>query len=171
MFLSVVGQAREGGLSVTSPFPSGDPSAMKKPLVLSPGSAVRLEARVDFSPGISLKIYVDQCYGTISEQLGGRSRRVFMVVNSHGSVPTGREVETAAPSTLGSFETSQWEEMSRARRQHGNVPVLLSCLRCLHGQKLGSMSVQHRRGVSALQLTIPAPVLEDEPEEEEVRLG
>ncbi|XP_076209282.1 uncharacterized protein LOC143167591 [Aptenodytes patagonicus] len=101
----------------------GDPSAMKKPLVLSPGSAVRLEARVDFSPGISLKIYVDQCYGTSSEQLGGHSRRVFMVVNSHG---------------------------------------------CLHGQKLGSVSVQHQRGVSALQLTIPAPVLEDEPEEEEV---
>ncbi|XP_075575053.1 uncharacterized protein LOC142594564 [Pelecanus crispus] len=100
----------------------GDSSAMKKPLVLSPGSAVHLEARVDFSPGISLKIYVDRCYGTSSEQLG-HSRRVFMVVNSHG---------------------------------------------CLHGQKLGSMSVQHQQGVSALQLTILAPVLEDEPEEEEV---
>ncbi|XP_050762881.1 zona pellucida sperm-binding protein 3-like [Gymnogyps californianus] len=100
----------------------GDPSAMKKPLVLSPGSAIRLEARVDFSPGISLKIYVDQCYGTSSEQ-PGHSRRVFMVVNSRG---------------------------------------------CLHGQKLGSVAVQHQRGVSALRLTIPAPVLEDEPEEVEV---
>lgn len=49
--------------------------------------------------------------------------------------------------------------------------MLLSWLRCLHGQKLGTMSVQHQRGVSALQLTIPAPVLEDEVEEEEVRLG
>ncbi|CAM9550625.1 unnamed protein product [Bubo scandiacus] len=100
----------------------GDPSAMKKPLVLSPSSAIRLEARVNFSPGISLKIYVDQCYGTSSEQLG-HSRRVFMVVNSHG---------------------------------------------CLHGQKLGSVSVQHQRGVSVLWLTILAPMLEDEPEEEEV---
>ncbi|KAK4813209.1 hypothetical protein QYF61_018010 [Mycteria americana] len=93
-----------------------------KPLVLSPGSAVRLEARVDFTPDISLKIDLDQCYGTSSKQLG-RSRRIFMVVNSRG---------------------------------------------CLHGQKLGSVSVQHRRGASALQLTIPAPALEDEPEEEEV---
>ncbi|GAB0196752.1 zona pellucida sperm-binding protein 3-like [Grus japonensis] len=98
----------------------GDPSATKKLLVLSPGSAIHLEARVDFSPTISLKIYVDQCYGTSSEQLG-HSRRVFMVVNSHG---------------------------------------------CLHGQKLGTVSVQHQRGVSAFQLTVPAPVLEDEPEEE-----
>lgn len=85
--------------------PSGDPSDMKKPLVLSPGSAIRLEARVDFSPGISLKIYVDQCYGTSLEQLG-HSRRVFMVVNSHGSVPIGWEVGTAAPGTLRSCKTS-----------------------------------------------------------------
>ena len=49
--------------------------------------------------------------------------------------------------------------------------MLLSCLRCLHGQKLGTVAVQHQRGVSALRLTIPAPVLEDEPEEAEVRLG
>ncbi|XP_014792025.1 PREDICTED: uncharacterized protein LOC106884822 [Calidris pugnax] len=58
--------------------------------------------------------------------------------------------------------------MSRAWGQPGNVPVVLSWLRCLHGQKLVTMSVQHRRGVSTLQLTIPAPVLEDEMEEEEV---
>ncbi|KAM6051886.1 zona pellucida sperm-binding protein 3-like [Theristicus caerulescens] len=99
-----------------------NPSATKKTLVLGPSSAIHLEARVHFSPGFSLKIYLDQCYGTSSEQ-PGRSRRVFMVVNSHG---------------------------------------------CLHGQKLGSMAVRHQRGVSALQLTIPAPVLEGEPEEEEV---
>lgn len=49
--------------------------------------------------------------------------------------------------------------------------MLLSCLRCLHGQKLGSMSVQHWRGGSALQLAILAPMLEDEREEEEVSCG
>ena len=77
---------------------------MKKPLVLSPGSAIRLEARVNFSPGISLKIYVDQCYGTSSEQLGP-SKRVFMVVNSHGSVRVGQEVGIAAPGTQRSCKT------------------------------------------------------------------
>ncbi|XP_075626045.1 uncharacterized protein LOC142604308 [Balearica regulorum gibbericeps] len=113
-------RSEEPIMNFTLSILDGDPSATKKLLVLSPGSAIHLEARVDFSPTISLKIYVDQCYGTSSEQLG-HSRRVFMVVNSRG---------------------------------------------CLHGQKLGTVSVQHRRGVSALRLTVPAPVLEDEPEEE-----
>ncbi|XP_074462991.1 uncharacterized protein LOC141750914 [Larus michahellis] len=115
-------RSEEPSMNFTLRLLDGDPSAVKKPLVLSPGSAIRLEARVDFSPGVSLKISVDQCHGTSSEQLG-RSRRIFMVVNSQG---------------------------------------------CLHGQKLGTVSIQHRRGVSALQLTIPAPLLEDETEEEEV---
>ncbi|XP_051490235.1 zona pellucida sperm-binding protein 3-like [Apus apus] len=98
-----------------------DPSAVKKPLVVSPGSIIHLEARVDFGSGISLKIYVDQCYGSSSEQQG-HSRRVFMVVNSQG---------------------------------------------CLQGQKLGTVSIQHQRGGSVLQLSIPAPMLE-EPQEEQV---
>ncbi|XP_039936925.1 uncharacterized protein LOC120760567 isoform X2 [Hirundo rustica] len=91
-------------------------------LVLSPGSMIHLEASVHFSPSISMKIHVDQCYRTTTEQ-PGRSRRVFMVVNSRG---------------------------------------------CLHGEKLGNVSVQHQRGVSVLQLSILAPTLEGEPEEEEV---
>lgn len=104
MSQSVVGQAWRCHTEPTLPS-SEDPGAVKKPLVLSPGSAIRLEARVDFSPGISLKIHVDQCYGTSSEQLG-HSRRVFTVVNSHGSVPMGWEVWTAAPSTLRSCKAS-----------------------------------------------------------------
>ncbi|XP_032562021.1 uncharacterized protein LOC116795968 [Chiroxiphia lanceolata] len=100
----------------------GDPSATGQPLVLSPSSAIHLEASVSFSPSFSMKIHVDQCYGTTVEQ-PGHSRRVFMVVNSQG---------------------------------------------CLHGEKVGSVSVQHRRGGSALQLSILAPTLEGETEEEEV---
>ncbi|KAK2523075.1 hypothetical protein Q9233_010434, partial [Columba guinea] len=94
----------------------------EQPLVLSPGSAVRLEARVDSGTGTSLKVGLEQCYGTHAGR-PGRSRRVFMVVNSHG---------------------------------------------CLHGQNLGNVSVQHRRGRSVLQLTIAAPALEEELEKEEV---
>lgn len=105
MSLSVVGQAWRCRTEPSLPSPSGDPSATKKPLVLSPGSAIHLEARVDFSPGISLKLHMDQCYGTSSEQLG-RSRRVFTVVNSHGSVPMGREGWTTAPGTLRSCKAS-----------------------------------------------------------------
>ncbi|KAM7034347.1 uncharacterized protein M8220_011462 [Acridotheres tristis] len=93
----------------------------EKLLVLSPGSMMHLEASVHFSPSISVKIYVDQCYGTTMEQ-PGHSRRVFMVVNSHG---------------------------------------------CLHGEKLRNVSVQHQRGESVLQLSILAPTLEGEPEEEQ----
>ncbi|KAJ7425188.1 zona pellucida sperm-binding protein 3-like protein [Pitangus sulphuratus] len=92
----------------------GDPSTMGQPLVLSPSSAIHLEASVHFSPSFSMKIHVDQCYGTIVEQ-PGPSRRVFMVVNSQG---------------------------------------------CLHGEKVGSVSVQHWRGGSALQLSILAPTLD-----------
>lgn len=105
MSLAVVGRAQGCHTEPTLPSPSGDPSAMKKPLVLSTGSAVHLEARVDFSPGISLNIHVDQCYGTSSEQ-PGRSRRVFMVVNSHGSEPLGWEVGAAVPGTLRSCNIS-----------------------------------------------------------------
>ncbi|XP_066055695.1 uncharacterized protein [Chamaea fasciata] len=90
--------------------------------VFSPSSMIRLEASVHFSPTISMKIHVDQCYTTTTEQ-PGHSRRVFMVVNSHG---------------------------------------------CLHGEKLGNVSVQHQRGGSVLQLSILAPTLEGEPEEEQV---
>ncbi|XP_041878806.1 zona pellucida sperm-binding protein 3-like [Corvus kubaryi] len=99
-----------------------DSSATEKLPVLSPGSMIHLEASVHFSPSISMKIHVDQCYGTTTEQ-PGHSRRVFMVVNSRG---------------------------------------------CLHGEKLGNVSVQHQRGGSVLQLSIPAPTLEGEPEEEQV---
>nr|XP_021143829.1 uncharacterized protein LOC110359134 [Columba livia] len=55
----------------------------EQPLVLSPGSAIRLEARVDSGTGTSLKVGLEQCYGTHTGR-PGRSRRVFMVVNSHG---------------------------------------------------------------------------------------
>lgn len=61
--------------------------------------------------------------------------------------------------------------MSRAWRQPQNVPVSLSCHRCLHGEKLENVSVQHQRGRSVLQLSIPVSTLEGEPEEEQVRLG
>ncbi|XP_068886960.1 zona pellucida sperm-binding protein 3-like isoform X1 [Aphelocoma coerulescens] len=98
-----------------------DSSATEKLPVLSPGSMIHLEASVHFSPSISMKIHVDQCYGTTTEQ-PGHSRRVFMVVNSRG---------------------------------------------CLHGEKLGNVSVQHQRGGSVLQLSIPAPTLEGEPKEEQ----
>uniref|UniRef100_A0A803W6C9 ZP domain-containing protein n=2 Tax=Ficedula albicollis TaxID=59894 RepID=A0A803W6C9_FICAL len=90
--------------------------------VLSPGSMMHLEASVHFSPSISMRIHVDQCYGTTMEQ-PGHPRRIFMVVNSRG---------------------------------------------CLHGEKLGSVSVQHQRGGSVLQLSILAPTLQGEPQEEQV---
>ncbi|TRZ20927.1 hypothetical protein HGM15179_006108 [Zosterops borbonicus] len=94
----------------------------EKPLVLSPGSMIHLEASIHFSPSISMKIHVDQCYATTTGP-PGHSRRVFMVVNSHG---------------------------------------------CLHGEKLGNVSVQHQRGGSVFHLSILAPTLESEPEEEQV---
>lgn len=160
MSLSVVGRAQGCHTEPTLPS-SGD---TEKPLVLSPGSAVRLEAGVDFGAGTSLKISLEQCYGT---RVGrpGRSRRVFMVVNSHGSVPgSGRW------RTLRSCEMSRMGGISVAWRQPGHVPVSLSCSRCLHGQNVGNVSVQHWSGGSALQLTIAAPALEEELEKEEVRL-
>lgn len=89
MSLSVVGQAWGCHPEPTLPSPSGDSGATKKLLVLSPGSDISLEAAVHFRPGISLKICVDQCYGTSLEQLGC-SRRVFMVANSHESAHVGR---------------------------------------------------------------------------------
>ncbi|XP_023793535.1 uncharacterized protein LOC111936677 isoform X1 [Cyanistes caeruleus] len=99
-----------------------DSSATPEKLpVLTPGSVIHLEASVRFSPSISMKIHVDQCYRTTTEQ-PGHSRRVSMVVNSHG---------------------------------------------CLHGEKLGNVSVQHQRGESVLQLSILAPTLEGEAEEEQ----
>lgn len=140
---------------------------MKKPLELHPGSAIHLQARVSFSPSIPLKISVEQCYGTSLEQLG-RARRVLIVVNSYGSVRGGGG--TAAPGTLRSCKTSWWERMPKGWRQPGIVSVLLSCPRCLHGQKLVNVSVHHQPGESSLQLTILAPVLGDDGEEE-VRLG
>lgn len=60
-----------------------------------------------------------------------------------------------------------WE---RPWGQPGNIPDLfLGLPRCLHGPNLGSVSVQHQRGASVLQLSILPPVLEAEPDEE-VRL-
>lgn len=60
-----------------------------------------------------------------------------------------------------------WE---RSWGQLGNIPDLfLGLPRCLHGPNLGSVSVQHQRGASVLQLSILPPVLEAGPEEE-VRL-
>lgn len=50
-------------------------------------------------------------------------------------------------------------------------PVSISCHRCLHGEKLGNVSVQHQRGGSVLHLSILAPTLESEPEEEQVKWG
>lgn len=50
-------------------------------------------------------------------------------------------------------------------------PVSLSCHRCLHGEKLGNVSVQHQRGESVLQLSILTPTLEGEPEEQQVKWG
>uniref|UniRef100_A0A8C3RFN9 ZP domain-containing protein n=1 Tax=Cyanoderma ruficeps TaxID=181631 RepID=A0A8C3RFN9_9PASS len=97
-------------------------ATLEKLPVLSPGSMIHLEASVHFSPSISMKIHVDQCYTTTTEQ-PGHSRRVFMVVNSRG---------------------------------------------CLHGEKLGNVSVQHQKGGSVLQLSILAPTLEGEPEEGQV---
>ncbi|XP_021268800.1 zona pellucida sperm-binding protein 3-like [Numida meleagris] len=98
----------------------GDPGAMKRPLVLSRGAVLHLEARVDASPDVSPRIYVEQCYGTGSGQRA-HPRKSYVVVNSHG---------------------------------------------CLHGPGLGSVSVWQQRGTSVLQLSILAPVLEAEPEEE-----
>lgn len=78
---------------------------MEKLPVLSSGSMIHLEASVHFSPSISMKIHVDQCYGTTTEQ-PGHSRRLFMVVNSHGSVLVGQEVGAPYPGTLGSCRMS-----------------------------------------------------------------
>lgn len=78
---------------------------MEKLPVLSSGSMIHLEASVHFSPSISMKIHVDQCYGTTTEQ-PGRSRRLFMVVNSCGSVLVGQEVGAPYPGTLGSCRMS-----------------------------------------------------------------
>lgn len=51
----------------------------------------------------------------------------------------------------------------------------MSCVtllpQCLHGEKLGIVSVQHQRGGSVLQLSILALMLDREPEEEQVRWG
>ncbi|KAJ7427037.1 zona pellucida sperm-binding protein 3-like protein [Willisornis vidua] len=116
--------SEEPTMNFTLRLLDGDPSATGQPLVLSSGSVIHLEASVHFSPSFSMKIHVDQCYGTITEQLG-HSRKVFMVVNSRG---------------------------------------------CLHGDKLGNVSVQHQRGSSALQLSILAPTPEGEPEQEELLL-
>ncbi|XP_046784232.1 uncharacterized protein LOC124417211 isoform X2 [Gallus gallus] len=98
----------------------GGLGATKRPLVLSRGAVLRLEARVDASPDVSPRISVEQCYGTGSGQRA-HPWKSYMVVNSHG---------------------------------------------CLHGSGLGSVSVQQQRGMSVLQLSILAPVLEAEPEEE-----
>lgn len=131
---------------------------MKKPLVVSSGSVIHLEARVDFGPGVSPRIYMDQCYGT-SSGWPGHSRRAYVVVNSQGLVLR----------SAWSCQTTWWGE--RSWGQPGNVPDLfLGLPRCLHGPSLGSVSVQHQRGASVLQFSILAPVLEVEPEEE-VRLG
>lgn len=40
---------------------------------------------MDFGPGVSPRIYVDQCYATASGW-PGHSRRAYVVVNSQGSV-------------------------------------------------------------------------------------
>ncbi|XP_068017821.1 zona pellucida sperm-binding protein 3-like [Melanerpes formicivorus] len=71
------------------------PSTMKKPLVLSPSSAIRLEARASFSPSIPLRLSVEQCYGSSAAQLG-RSRRVFTVVNSYGCLHGQKLVNLSA---------------------------------------------------------------------------
>lgn len=85
---------------------SEDSSATPEKLpVLSPGSMMHLEASVHFSPSISMKIQVDQCYGTNMEQ-PGHSRRLFMVMNSRGSVLVGQELGAPSPATLGSCRTS-----------------------------------------------------------------
>lgn len=89
-----------------NPYFSEDSSATPEKLpVLSPGSMIHLEASVHFSPSISMKIHVDQCYWTTMEQ-PGHSRRVFMVVNSRGSVLVGQEVGAPSPATPGSCRTS-----------------------------------------------------------------
>lgn len=96
---------RFGAVTLKPPFSEDSSATPEKLPVVSPGSMIHLEASVHFSPSISMKIHVDQCYRTTTEQ-PGHSRRVFMVVNSHGSVLMGQEVGAPPPATLGSCKTS-----------------------------------------------------------------
>ncbi|XP_040433026.1 zona pellucida sperm-binding protein 3-like isoform X2 [Cygnus olor] len=77
------GTHAEPSMNFTLRLLHGDSGAMKKPLVVSSGSVIHLEARVDFGPGVSPRIYMDQCYGT-SSGWPGHSRRAYVVVNSQG---------------------------------------------------------------------------------------
>ncbi|XP_066835261.1 zona pellucida sperm-binding protein 3-like [Anser cygnoides] len=76
-------RSEEPSMNFTLRLLHGDSGAMKKPLVVSSGSVIHLEARVDFGPGVSPRIYMDQCYGT-SSGWPGHSRRAYVVVNSQG---------------------------------------------------------------------------------------
>lgn len=159
---------RFGGVTL-NPHLSEDSSATPEKLpVLSPGSMMHLEASVHFSPSISMKIQVDQCYGTNMEQ-PGHSRRLFMVVNSRGSVMVGAGYRGSFSSHPGVLQDLLMERDMQSLETALECPVSLFCHRCLHGEKLGNVSVQHQRGGSVLQLSILAPTLEDEPKEEQVR--
>ncbi|XP_064583309.1 uncharacterized protein LOC135454779 [Zonotrichia leucophrys gambelii] len=56
------------------------------------------------------------------------------------------------------------EQPGHSRR----VFMVVNSCGCLHGEKLGKVSVQQQRGGSVLQLSILAPTLEGEPKEEQV---
>lgn len=95
-----------------------------------------------------------------------------MVVNSCESVLVGQEAGVPSPATLGSC--SAGPPGGKGCPEPGDSPGM-SCVtllpRCLHGEKLGIVSAQHQRAGSVLQLSILAPTLDREPEEEQVRWG
>ncbi|XP_053862817.1 uncharacterized protein LOC128824914 isoform X2 [Malaclemys terrapin pileata] len=71
-----------------------DFSVMAEPPTYTPGSPIRVEAKVESSAGVSPRIYVDECYGSHAEHLS-HSRRIYVIVNNHGCLHGGKSGDVA----------------------------------------------------------------------------
>nr|XP_042711975.1 uncharacterized protein LOC112060228 isoform X1 [Chrysemys picta bellii] len=84
-----------GTCNLTYPLlPPEDFSVMAEPPTYTPGSPIRVEAKVESSAGVSPRIYVDECYGSHAEHLS-HSRRIYVIVNNHGCLHGGKSGDVA----------------------------------------------------------------------------
>ncbi|XP_061458913.1 zona pellucida sperm-binding protein 3-like [Rhineura floridana] len=65
-----------------------DLSVAAEPGIYVEGSVIYLEARVQASPGLFPKLFIDECYGT-DAQPQSHFRRVYIIVDNHGCMSSG----------------------------------------------------------------------------------
>ncbi|XP_015733907.1 uncharacterized protein LOC107321479 [Coturnix japonica] len=89
------------------------------------------------------------------------------LVLSHGAVLHLEVRVDASPNVSPRISVEQCYGMGSGQQAHPRkIYMVVNSQGCLHGSGLGSVSIQQQRGMSVLHISILAPVLEAEPEEE-----